>query len=73
MQRIQIRAHADSKPLVPNTSRANRAKNRRIEIDIDTHISKEGDLVSQPEAEVTTDAKSIERLNEQPNGTAKRK
>jgi len=73
VQRIQIRAHADSKPLVPNTSRANRAKNRRIEIDIDTHVPKEGDLVSQPEAEVTTDAKSIERLNEQPNGTAKRK
>lgn len=34
--RMQIRAHADAKPLVENNSRANRAKNRRIEISIDT-------------------------------------
>lgn len=34
--RMQIRAHADAKPLVPNTSSENRAKNRRIEISIDT-------------------------------------
>ncbi len=35
-QRIQIRAYADTRPLVPNNSPANRAKNRRIEINIDT-------------------------------------
>ena len=34
--RIQIRAYADSKPLVANNSPSNRAKNRRIEINIDT-------------------------------------
>ncbi len=34
--RIQIRAHASSKPLVANSSSANRSKNRRIEINIDT-------------------------------------
>ncbi|RUM94116.1 MAG: type VI secretion system protein TssL, partial [Thiothrix sp.] len=54
-KRIQIRAYADSKPLVPNTSRANRAKNRRIEIAIDTHTSMEGDSISQPETESTAD------------------
>jgi len=36
--RIQIRAFADSKPIVPNTSPANRARNRRIEINIDTAL-----------------------------------
>lgn len=30
--RLQIRAHADMLPLAPNDSRANRAKNRRVEI-----------------------------------------
>ena len=30
--RIQIRAHADTKPLVANNSWENRAKNRRVEI-----------------------------------------
>ena len=30
--RVQIRAHAETKPLVPNNSRDNRAKNRRVEI-----------------------------------------
>ena len=30
--RMQIRAHAETKPLVPNSSRENRAKNRRVEI-----------------------------------------
>ena len=30
--RVQIRAHAETKPLVPNSSRENRAKNRRVEI-----------------------------------------
>ncbi len=30
--RMEIRAHADSRPLVPNTSAENRAKNRRVEI-----------------------------------------
>ena len=30
--RVQIRAHADTKPLVPNNSWDNKAKNRRVEI-----------------------------------------
>ncbi len=30
--RVQIRAHAETKPLVPNNSRENRSKNRRVEI-----------------------------------------
>jgi chemotaxis protein MotB len=30
--RIQMRAHAETKPLVPNDSRENRARNRRVEI-----------------------------------------
>ena len=30
--RVQIRAHAETKPLVPNSTRENRAKNRRVEI-----------------------------------------
>lgn len=34
--RIQIRAYADSEPLVPNSNRENRAKNRRIEINVNT-------------------------------------
>ena len=29
---MQIRAHAETKPLVPNNSRDNRSKNRRVEI-----------------------------------------
>lgn len=36
--RIQIRAHAAAKPLVDNNNSSNRAKNRRIEINIDTAI-----------------------------------
>jgi len=32
--RIEIRAYADSRPLVANDSRENRAKNRRVEIDV---------------------------------------
>lgn len=31
-ERLQIRAHADTKPLVANTGREQRAKNRRVEI-----------------------------------------
>ena len=31
-QRLQIRAHADTEPLVANNTRENRAKNRRVEI-----------------------------------------
>jgi len=31
-KRIIIEGHADSQPLVPNTSNANRAKNRRVEV-----------------------------------------
>ena len=30
--RITVRGHADTKPLVPNTSRENQARNRRVEI-----------------------------------------
>lgn len=30
--RLQIRAHADTEPLVPNNTRDNKAKNRRVEI-----------------------------------------
>ena len=48
--RIQIRAYADTHPLVDNNSPANRAKNRRIEINIDTHVDSE----TQPPA--TTDS-----------------
>lgn len=33
-QRLEIRGHADTVPVVPNTSRENRAKNRRIEINV---------------------------------------
>ena len=72
VKRIQIRAHADSKPLVPNTSRANRAKNRRIEIAIDTHIAMESALLSQQNTETTTNAVPTEIMNEQPNETTKR-
>lgn len=36
--RIQIRAYADTHPLVDNKSSANRAQNRRIEINIDTGV-----------------------------------
>ena len=32
--RIEIRAYADTRPIVPNDSRENRARNRRVEIDI---------------------------------------
>lgn len=32
--RIELRAYADTQPLAPNNSRANRAKNRRIEINV---------------------------------------
>ena len=31
-KRLQIRAHADTEPLVPNNSRENKEKNRRVEI-----------------------------------------
>ena len=31
-ERIEIRAHAESQPVVPNNSDANRAKNRRVEV-----------------------------------------
>ena len=62
--RIQIRAHADSQALVPNTSRANRAKNRRIEIDIDTRI--------EPDTENIAATEPPELHNEQSNETAKR-
>jgi len=34
--RLEIRAYADTQPLYPNDSPANRAKNRRIEISVDT-------------------------------------
>ena len=33
--RLSVVGHADTKPLVPNTSAANRSKNRRVEISID--------------------------------------
>ncbi len=72
VKRIQIRAHADTKPLVPNISRANRAKNRRIEIDIDTHIPKVGDSISQRDTETTKDTEPTGTLNEQPNDTARK-
>lgn len=32
--RIELRAYADTQPIAPNNSRANRAKNRRIEINV---------------------------------------
>ncbi len=35
-ERLEIRAYADTKPLYPNDTPANRAKNRRIEINVDT-------------------------------------
>lgn len=37
--RLEIRAFADTKPLYPNDSRENRAKNRRIEISVDANSS----------------------------------
>ena len=33
--RIEIRAYADTRPIAPNDSRENRARNRRVEIDVD--------------------------------------
>ena len=72
VKRIQIRAHADTRPLVPNTSRANRAKNRRIEIDIDTHIAQEGGLTSQPETNATTGTKFTKPSIKPSDETAKR-
>ena len=35
-ERLELRAFADTEPLVPNISRANRALNRRVEIFINT-------------------------------------
>jgi chemotaxis protein MotB len=35
-ERLEVRAFADTEPLVPNTTRANRAQNRRVEIFINT-------------------------------------
>lgn len=42
-QRLEIRGHADTLPIVSNDTRANQAKNRRIEINI--AVSKGDDLV----------------------------
>lgn len=63
-RRIQIRAYADSEPLVPNTSPENRAKNRRIEININTqdedvqHIFKEESAEPEETAPATEDKPS---------------
>ncbi len=35
-ERLEIRAYADTKPLYPNDTPTNRARNRRIEINVDT-------------------------------------
>jgi chemotaxis protein MotB len=42
-ERLEIRAFADTRPLFPNDTPANRAKNRRIEINLDTHDYSSGD------------------------------
>ena len=60
--RIQMRAHAETKPLVPNDTRENRARNRRVEIVIvgnnhlfeELHNSFGVDQVDQVAAEVET-------------------
>jgi chemotaxis protein MotB len=71
-QRIQIRAHADTKPLVPNISRKNRAKNRRIEIDIDTHTDSKNTQGGHPTTKTLTKKASPKPLTRQANKTAKR-
>lgn len=45
-QQLQIRAHADTKPLAPNTNAENRAKNRRVEIIIASNKAKQPVLTS---------------------------
>jgi len=37
--RIQIRAHADTQPIAPNNTSANRAKNRRVDIIVQNKLS----------------------------------
>ncbi len=53
--RLEIRAYADTRPLFPNDSPENRAKNRRIEISVDTsdneadnEMTAEDELVTNP-------------------------
>ncbi|MGV6816643.1 MAG: flagellar motor protein MotB [Thiotrichales bacterium] len=58
-RRIQIRAYADSEPLVPNTSRENRAKNRRIEININTQEEDVRDLFKEETAENKEEATDV--------------
>jgi len=47
MRRMEIRAHADTQPLVPNDTAENRARNRRVEILITSRLAKEGEEVAR--------------------------
>ncbi len=49
-QRVEIRAHADSRPLVPNVSSANRAQNRRVEIILKHSDAKAEDFIESHES-----------------------
>ncbi len=47
-ERMEIRAHSDNLPLVPNDSWANRSKNRRVEISV-LHGNTEPIIIKQPD------------------------
>ncbi len=44
--RMKVIGYADTKPIVPNENRENRAKNRRVEIIVDQGESEENDAIS---------------------------
>lgn len=68
-QRLEIRGHADTKPVVDNDSRSNQAKNRRIEINIavseeddfgdDLDELVEDDLVDELEGETISEPEDV--------------
>ncbi len=55
-RRLQIRAFADARPLAPNNTRENRAKNRRIEININTEGEGSINLLDNNEPDSAEDA-----------------
>lgn len=55
--RLEIRAFADTRPLVPNDTPANRARNRRIEISVDSSAEP---AIAEQEGETRSDTGAVD-------------
>lgn len=69
-KRLEIRAFADTRPLFPNDTPENRAKNRRIEINVDTSGDQQIDEQSADNTETATEDLNMAEGTSEPASAA---